>query len=109
MRIQRIYYPDQLSVDSTVILDSRNYHYLLNILRFREGHKIILFNGDGNNYSGRITRIQKNRLKQPVIQKKRGKLSHLCLLNWAKEYPAVKKLITLFKKRWSSVSTALYR
>ncbi|WP_323808246.1 RNA methyltransferase PUA domain-containing protein [Coxiella endosymbiont of Ornithodoros maritimus] len=63
VRIQRIYYPDQLSVGSTVTLDSRNYHYLLNVLRFREGDEIILFNGDGNNYAGRITRIQKNSLK----------------------------------------------
>ncbi|WP_341873955.1 RNA methyltransferase PUA domain-containing protein [Coxiella endosymbiont of Ornithodoros amblus] len=59
MRIQRNLLSRSLSVDSTVTLDSRNYHYLLNVLRFKEGHKIILFNGDGNNYGVRITRIQK--------------------------------------------------
>ncbi|AAO91449.2 16S rRNA (uracil(1498)-N(3))-methyltransferase [Coxiella burnetii] len=73
VRIQRIYYPDQLSVDSTVTLDSRNYHYLLNVLRLREGHKIILFNGDGNNYGGRITRIQKKQVEITIDSKEAGR------------------------------------
>lgn len=59
MRVPRIYCEENLKIGTTVMLDSRNCHYLLNVLRLKTGHAVILFNGDGNDYEGKITRIPK--------------------------------------------------
>jgi 16S rRNA (uracil1498-N3)-methyltransferase len=60
MQIPRIYHPDLLSVDSEVILLPEAAHHLLRVLRLKVDHPIILFNGDGNEYSARLSKIEKS-------------------------------------------------
>lgn len=67
MRVLRLYYPKELKINMTISLDSRNCHYLLNVLRVKVGQKIILFNGDGSNYKAQILHIRKKNI-EVVIQ-----------------------------------------
>ncbi|MDT8281279.1 MAG: 16S rRNA (uracil(1498)-N(3))-methyltransferase [Gammaproteobacteria bacterium] len=51
MRLTRLYYPEVLSCSSTIQLDSNASNHLIRVLRTREGSTVILFNGDGFDYS----------------------------------------------------------
>jgi 16S rRNA (uracil1498-N3)-methyltransferase len=44
-RMQRLYVEQALAAHETVILEKRQAHYLVNVLRLRPGDKILIFNG----------------------------------------------------------------
>jgi 16S rRNA (uracil1498-N3)-methyltransferase len=50
MRITRVYTPDSLAPDSTVVLSAMPSAHLIKVLRLRPGAKAVLFNGDGKDY-----------------------------------------------------------
>jgi len=50
MRLTRVYTPDLLSIDATVVLSAMPSAHLIKVLRLRAGAKAVLFNGDGNDY-----------------------------------------------------------
>ena len=58
LRLSRIYTAQPLlSADSVELADSAS-HYLTRVLRLSEGDSVILFNGDGRDYSGEVYGIQ---------------------------------------------------
>lgn len=59
MRIPRIYQSQALAVDSEVELSPEASHHLANVLRIKAGQNIVLFNGDGNEYTGVISSLSK--------------------------------------------------
>lgn len=59
MRIPRIYHPDLLKVDHTVELSADAANHTANVLRLTDGHPIVLFNGDGNDYTAELTEVKK--------------------------------------------------
>jgi len=59
MRIPRVYYPDHLSTDMTVILDERTANHLARVLRLQPGAPVVLFNGRGGEYHGTLTSASK--------------------------------------------------
>ncbi|MFT2092365.1 16S rRNA (uracil(1498)-N(3))-methyltransferase [Paraglaciecola sp. 2405UD69-4] len=69
MRIIRIYYPNQLSVDSHVTLTDDATNHLSNVLRAKEGQAIVLFNGDGNEYSAHLIEVSKRKVVACVDSK----------------------------------------
>ncbi len=54
MRLSRFYTPQPLSLHQSVTIEERPSHYMLRVLRLQIGDQVILFNGDGNEYSGVI-------------------------------------------------------
>lgn len=54
MRIPRIYHPETIIVDSQLELSKEASNHLLNVLRLKDGHPLVLFNGDGNEYSAEL-------------------------------------------------------
>jgi len=54
MRVSRVHTPGPLTVGSTVELDERAGHYLSRVLRLKRGDAVVLFNGDGYDYAGRL-------------------------------------------------------
>jgi len=70
--ITRIYQNQPLAVDQTINLDKKASHYLLNVLRVRLNQEIILFNGDGYEYFGKIVKIVK-KSSSVVLEKKESK------------------------------------
>lgn len=59
MRIPRIYTPQLLSANSTIELEAEASHHLIKVLRMKAERPLILFNGDGNQYSATITQLNK--------------------------------------------------
>lgn len=55
MRSYRCYTPQTLVPRKSVQLDERSHHHLINVLRARSGDTLILFNGDGQDYSAMLT------------------------------------------------------
>ncbi|MFT5712477.1 MAG: 16S rRNA (uracil1498-N3)-methyltransferase [Glaciecola sp.] len=64
MRISRFYTPSTLQVDDEIELDGQLSHYINNVLRLKQADPIVLFNGDGNEYSAEVLSITK---KQVVV------------------------------------------
>ncbi len=54
MRITRIYHPGKLTSGATLQLMPSTSHHLLRVLRCKPGDKIILFNGEGGEFSGQL-------------------------------------------------------
>jgi len=59
MRIPRIYINHSLEVKDTVALSPEAHRHVVSVLRLREGDRIILFNGLGNEFYATITRLEK--------------------------------------------------
>jgi len=59
MRQSRVYTPQILSSAATVELPGSASHYLSRVLRLSVGDRVTLFNGDGSNYPGEISEIQR--------------------------------------------------
>lgn len=59
MRIPRIYHPEPLVVDDEITLASDATNHIVNVLRLKSGHPLVLFCGDGNEYSAELIVAQK--------------------------------------------------
>ncbi|MEJ2059372.1 MAG: 16S rRNA (uracil(1498)-N(3))-methyltransferase [Gammaproteobacteria bacterium] len=55
MRKDRVYLPLPLQSGSIVQLDERGHRHLTQVLRKRAGDEVTLFNGDGHDYTARVT------------------------------------------------------
>ncbi len=58
MRIPRVYSPQPIEVNTSLLLDAQASHHILRVLRLKVGAKITLFNGEGGEYSACITSTQ---------------------------------------------------
>lgn len=61
MRISRLYLPIPLASNTEVELDDRARQYVLQVLRFKSGAKLIIFNGEGSEYSATLAVAEKRR------------------------------------------------
>lgn len=59
MRNSRLYTPQPLIAADSVELAEAASHYLVRVLRMSVGDPVVLFNGDGWDYSGQIDRVQR--------------------------------------------------
>jgi len=59
MRIPRFYQNIELCVNTTVALDDNAVQHVARVLRMKPGADICLFNGDGNEYTGSLTQVEK--------------------------------------------------
>ncbi|WP_100656735.1 16S rRNA (uracil(1498)-N(3))-methyltransferase [Alteromonas flava] len=59
MRISRFFVASDLAVDTAVIMPAETAHYMANVLRLLPQTPVVLFNGDGNEYSGVVSSISK--------------------------------------------------
>jgi 16S rRNA (uracil1498-N3)-methyltransferase len=71
MRIPRVFHPDLLAVDQEIKLSQDAANHLSKVLRLKQGHPLVLFNGDGHDYPAQLLRID----KRDVIVKVDAKLS----------------------------------
>lgn len=65
MRLSRFHIDQPLAEDADIQLDERNSHYLLRVLRLKQGDPLIMFNGDGYEYSARLEHVTK---KQTTVR-----------------------------------------
>jgi len=62
VRQSRIHTPQSLVSVNSIELTGSASHYVTRVLRLSKGDSIILFNGDGRNYSGEICEVQRQRV-----------------------------------------------
>jgi 16S rRNA (uracil1498-N3)-methyltransferase len=60
MKHVRLYQNTLLNIGEELTLDEYASHHLFKVLRFPQGQSIILFNGDGFNYSAEVLETKKN-------------------------------------------------
>jgi len=61
MRISRVWVEQPLAAGETIQLSERAAHHLLGVLRLRRGDPLVLFNGEGRDYSGSLVEMAKSR------------------------------------------------
>ena len=59
MRIPRVYTDQALTAKSRIILESGPSHHLSQVLRLKNGDPLKLFNGNGEEYSAKISQLTK--------------------------------------------------
>ena len=59
MRVSRLYVSFSLAVGQQVALDEDNAHYVRTVLRLRQSAEVILFNGLGGEYLGKIDEVSR--------------------------------------------------
>ena len=62
MRISRVYYPFELSIDTYVTLTDDATNHVANVLRAKSGQAVVLFNGDGSEYSAQFFEVTKRKV-----------------------------------------------
>ncbi len=74
MRIPRIYTQHELQVSNKASLETSAAKHIKDVLRMSTGNQVILFNGDGHDYSGSICELSKKSVC--VLIEKRQSLSN---------------------------------
>lgn len=69
MRRSRIYCEQPLSTDQSMLLDQRNSHYLLHVLRVKADQTLILFDGHGADYRATITEVSRKSVNVLIHEK----------------------------------------
>jgi 16S rRNA (uracil1498-N3)-methyltransferase len=72
MRQSRIYTTQTLNVGDSLELETRAGHYLANVLRISAGKSVILFNGDGKDYTCEVQTVRKQQVTVSLLE------SHIC-------------------------------
>ena len=68
--MNRFYHPDTISAHCEIILSEDTSKHLVKSLRLKPSDKITLFNGDGYDYHGEVSDIDKKNVKIAVNEKK---------------------------------------
>lgn len=63
MRISRLYTPAALQTGRTIELDDYNAHYARSVLRLKNDAPIILFNGTGGEYVGKVVEVSRKSVR----------------------------------------------
>lgn len=61
MRIPRIFYPHKIGFNTEIILDISSSNHLLNVLRLELNSSVILFNGEGGEFTTKIIALKNHR------------------------------------------------
>lgn len=59
MRVPRIFLPDPLTVGQSVQLTAEAFQHVVKVLRLNAGQRLVVFNGDGNEYSADLIEVSK--------------------------------------------------
>jgi len=68
--MNRFYHPDTISAHREINLSEDTSKHLVKSLRLKPSNKIVLFNGDGYDYHGEVSDIDKKNVKIAVHEKK---------------------------------------
>ncbi len=81
MRIPRFYCPD-ISSDVLEIHDQKIIHHLIKVLRARQGHRVVLFDGNGKTFECEIKEIEKNKIKLDLLDSHTSKKKNIITFNF---------------------------
>ena len=65
----RLYFPGKISLKSSVKLENKQVHYLINVMRKKIGDSILVFNSVNGEFLAKISEIYKNTIIIDIIKK----------------------------------------
>jgi 16S rRNA (uracil1498-N3)-methyltransferase len=68
MRVSRLYTPISLVIDQYIELDDDNAHYVRNVLRLKKDAKLMMFNGNGGEYSTTVVEVSRKTVRCAIEQ-----------------------------------------
>ena len=60
MRVSRLFVEQLISIGEPIALSGPKAHYIGNVLRSNTGDEVVLFNGEGGEFTATITSIKKS-------------------------------------------------
>ncbi len=66
MRVSRLYVTAALNVGSQISLDDDAAHYVRSVLRLKQDQQIVLFNGEGGEFSGRFSEVSRKSVRVAI-------------------------------------------
>lgn len=72
MHTFRVYYNNDIKSNSSIKLGSKASHHLVRVLRIKMGDALILFNGEGNEYTAMLTAIENKHAIVDVMNERPG-------------------------------------
>ena len=66
--MNRFYHSKPLSLNQIVILDDFSAHHAIKVMRIKLNDELVLFNGNGSDYQGRVTGISKKEIEITVLR-----------------------------------------
>jgi len=61
MRIPRLFISQQLIINAEIELDQNITRHIVQVLRLKSGHPLVLFNGEGGEYQAELSRVEKRK------------------------------------------------
>ena len=68
--MNRFYHSGQINIDETIVLDEFAAHHAQKVMRLKNNDQLILFNGDGSDYTGHVIIISKRQVQVSIKSKK---------------------------------------
>lgn len=70
--MHRFYHSNPLDLNQIIILDEFSSHHALRVMRVKVDDFLILFNGDGFEYRGRVSNINKKNINVEILSKEKN-------------------------------------
>jgi 16S rRNA (uracil1498-N3)-methyltransferase len=68
--VNRFYHSKPININETIVMDEFAAHHALKVMRLKNNDQLILFNGDGSDYTGYVIRITKRQVEVSIKSKK---------------------------------------
>ena len=68
--MNRFYHSKPININETIIIDDFAAHHMLKVMRLKTNDQLILFNGDGSDFTGQVIRISKRQVEVSIKSKK---------------------------------------
>mgnify|MGYP000058801402 CR=1 FL=1 len=68
--MNRFYHSKPINLNETIVMDDFASHHALKVMRLKNNDQLILFNGDGSDYTGQVINITKRQVEVSIKSKK---------------------------------------
>ena len=68
--MNRFYHSKSININENIVMDDFAAHHALKVMRLKNNDQLILFNGDGSDYTGQVINISKHQVKVSIKSKK---------------------------------------
>jgi len=68
--MNRFYHSKSININENIIMDDFAAHHALKVMRLKSNDQLILFNGDGSDYTGQVINISKRQVEVLIKSKK---------------------------------------
>jgi len=68
--MNRFYHSKPININETIVMDEFASHHALKVMRLKKNDQLILFNGDGSDFTGQVVSINKRQVQVRIKSKK---------------------------------------